>query len=64
MLLKRPLKRLFSQKPSLVVLPNDAAFPYDLIVAMLKTAGIPFVLMQEGIRFPLPGSEEGDAYGL
>jgi hypothetical protein len=64
MLLKRPLNHLFRQKPDLVVLPNDAAFPYDLIVEMLKTAGIPFLLMQEGIRFPLPGSEEGDAYGL
>jgi len=63
LLLKRPLARLFDQKPALVVLPNDAAFPYDLIVAMLKATEIPFVLMQEGIRFPLPGSE-GDAYGL
>jgi hypothetical protein len=63
-LLKWPLKRLFRDKPALVVLPNDAAFPYRLIVGMLKTAAVPFVLMQEGIRFPLPGSEEGDAYGL
>lgn len=64
LLLKRPLMRVFKQRPELVVLPNDAAFPYDLIVGMLKKAAIPFVLLQEGIRFPLPGSEEGDAYGL
>jgi hypothetical protein len=58
------LRRLFGQGPELAALPNDAAFPYDLIVKMLNGAEIPFVLMQEGIRFPLPGSEEGDAYGL
>ncbi len=64
LLLHWRLKRLWRERPELVVLPNDAAFPYDLIVSLLKKAAIPFVLMQEGIRFPLPGSEEGDAYGL
>ena len=64
LLLHWRLKRLFGQRPELVVLPNDAAFPYDLIAGLLNSANIPFVLMQEGIRFPLPGSAEGDAYGL
>jgi hypothetical protein len=64
LLLKKQMRRFFKMQPALVVLPNDAAFPYDLIVEQLKSAGIPFLLRQEGIRFPLPGSEEGDKYGL
>lgn len=48
--------------PGAVVLPNDAAFPYDRLAARLRRAGVPFVLVQEGVRFPLPAAE-GDAYG-
>lgn len=49
--------------PRLAVLPNDAAFPYDRIASLLRRRGIPFVLVQEGIRFPIP--IEGDSgYGL
>jgi len=46
-----------------VVVPNDAAFPYREIASMSRMTGKPFVLMQEGIRFPLPGVREEDAYG-
>ena len=42
--------------PDLVVVPNDAAFPYDRITAALRAAGIPILLMQEGIRFDLPAA--------
>jgi hypothetical protein len=41
-----------------VVIPNDTAFPYDRLVRSM--AGVPFVLMQEGIRFAMP---IGDTYG-
>lgn len=64
LLLERPLRRRWrSAWPDLVVLPNDAAYPYDRIVALLGRLDIPFVLLQEGIRFPLPGVTEEDAYG-
>lgn len=41
---------------------NDTAFPGDKIAAKLTRLGIPFYLMQEGIRFPLPG-EAKSSYG-
>lgn len=62
-MLQRPLQRTFHTHPALVVLPNDAAFPYDHIVKMLHGRDIPFLLMQEGIRFPLPADKKQDAYG-
>jgi hypothetical protein len=46
-----------------MVVPNDAAFPYRELVGLSRLTGRPFVLMQEGIRFPLPGVREEDAYG-
>lgn len=55
-LLNRPLEAIWDDKPDLVVLPNDAAFPYNHIVRQLKKRRIPFVLVQEGIRFPLPST--------
>lgn len=54
LLLQRPLRQSFNQPPDLLILPNDAAFPYNHIVTELHTRRIPFLLMQEGIRFPLP----------
>ena len=47
----------------LAALPNDAAFPYDRIAALLRRRRIPFVLVQEGIRFPIPIEGE-ERYGL
>ena len=41
-----------------VLLLNDAAFPGDRICGWLKSKQIPFTLLQEGIRFPLPGESE------
>lgn len=46
-----------------VLLPNDAAFPYDALAAQLRRAGTPFVLLQEGIRFPLPNEDAASTYG-
>ncbi len=62
-MLQRPLHHTFNTRPNLVVLPNDAAFPYDHIVQMLHGRDIPFLLMQEGIRFPLPTDTGHDTYG-
>lgn len=50
-------------RPARVVLPNDVAFPFDRICGWLRKKKIPFILMQEGIRFPLPNEEGGANYG-
>lgn len=49
--------------PDLVIVPNDIAFPFDRICRWLKRHGIPFILQQEGVRFPLPNEEGLSAYG-
>ncbi|MGW8121952.1 hypothetical protein ACV07N_04770 [Roseivirga echinicomitans] len=41
-----------------VLLMNDAAFPGDKICQWLKHQSIPFYLLQEGIRFPLPNEAD------
>ncbi len=54
----------WAEAPDVVVVPNDAAFPYDRIAAAAARRGLPLVLVQEGIRFPLPVETGQDAYGL
>jgi|GEM_PF-2329266 len=61
--LKRKIGQWLDSEPRLVVLANDAAFPYDLICSMLRERGIPFLLVQEGIRFPLPSGNGSIRYG-
>lgn len=63
LILRPRLSRLLVRKPLLVVLPNDAAFPYNRLVEMLARRDIPYLLVQEGIRFPLPGVPSDQAYG-
>lgn len=46
-----------------VMIPNDAAYPYRELIAALKLCRIPFALLQEGIRFPLPNETDDDRYG-
>jgi hypothetical protein len=46
-----------------VLLGNDSAFPYDRITAQLRKRNIPFLLVQEGIRFRVPLGEDFDEYG-
>lgn len=47
-----------------VVLPNDAAYPYGELCRELRAAGTRFALLQEGIRFELPSeTDTGLAYG-
>lgn len=61
--LVRPAARLQAgPAPDLVVLPNDVAFPYDRLTAVLHARRIAFLLMQEGIRFE-PGGANGRRYG-
>ena len=62
-LLRPRLERALQARPDVAVLPNDVAFPYDRLVRMLHARSVPFVLMQEGIRFPLPAEAGSDRYG-
>jgi hypothetical protein len=61
--LKRRIQRWLGDPPRLVVLPNDVAYPYDIICGFLRQRSIPFVLVQEGIRFPLPAEKDDARYG-
>lgn len=46
-----------------VVLLNDSAYPGNHIAEALRRRNIPFYLMQEGIRFPLPNETADNSYG-
>jgi len=46
-----------------VVIPNDTAYPYRELVVFLKARRVPYALLQEGIRFPLPNETTKDRYG-
>ena len=60
--LRGPVRRLWRASPRLVVTANDAAFPYNRYCSGLRARHIPFILLQEGVRFTLPAA--GDmAYG-
>ncbi len=60
----RPRLRWLLRGTGLVVVPNDAAYPYAELAADLRSRRLPFVLLQEGIRFPLPTEDAaGLAYG-
>lgn len=54
-----PAVRFAARGADVIVIPNDIAFPYDRILAAVGRR-VPIVLMQEGIRFPMPN---GDRYG-
>lgn len=43
--------------PDVVAVMNDAAFPYDGVCAVARRHRVPVVLLQEGVRFPLPAEE-------
>jgi hypothetical protein len=46
-----------------IVVPNDAVFPYTELVDQLRRRRARTVLMQEGIRFRMPESYTGPQYG-
>ena len=54
------------ENTALAVLPNDGAFPYDLICRLLQRKGKTFLVMQEGIRYEVPDKTihgRGGAHG-
>jgi hypothetical protein len=60
----RVLASFAAFRPDLVVVPNDAAFPYDLVCDAAHRAGARVLLAQEGVRFPLPTEQRTRrAYG-
>ena len=46
-----------------VVVPNDAVYPYIELLALLDARGVRTALLQEGIRFPLPLPATRHRYG-
>lgn len=59
-----PRLRRLVRGSDVVVVPNDAAFPYGPLARELRRDGVPFALLQEGIRFPLPTEHlAGAPYG-
>lgn len=63
LLLKPKVLACFESRADLVVVANDAAFPLDKICRILRGRKTPFVLVQEGIRFPVPSMSEKESYG-
>jgi hypothetical protein len=63
LLLAPRLVALLRRRPDLVVLPNDAAYPYDRIGRLTRRRRVQFLLLQEGIRFPLAGQTGVPVYG-
>ena len=60
----KPRLRYLLRGSEVVVVPNDAAFPYAELARALRAGRVPFALLQEGIRFPLPGEQQvGAIYG-
>lgn len=57
-----PRLRWLLRGSGVVVIPNDSVFPYLQLVQSLGERNVPFVLIQEGIRFRLP-SDDDSAYG-
>jgi hypothetical protein len=56
------MKRLL-RGAKVIVVPNDAVYPYIELLADARRRGARTVLMQEGIRFPLPNGYDGPIYG-
>ena len=58
-----PRLRRLLRKARVIVVPNDAVFPYIDVLAQARRRGQASVLMQEGIRFALPNGYDGPTYG-
>lgn len=58
----RPFLKSSIKDVKKVILLNDVAFPGNRIVQFLHNRNIPFFLLQEGIRFPMPKKRKQD-YG-
>jgi hypothetical protein len=46
-----------------VVVPNDAVYPYEDLIRAVRRRGVPVALLQEGIRFTPPAAYGGTVYG-
>lgn len=53
-LLSPSLIECLAPKPDFAVLPNDGAYPYDRICRLLQSLRIPYLILQEGVRFARP----------
>ncbi|NOS90633.1 MAG: hypothetical protein HOP30_01815, partial [Cyclobacteriaceae bacterium] len=60
---KKELEPANQPSPDWAVVPNDIAYPFSKICKWFTKKKIPFLLFQEGIRFPLPNEEGGMPYG-
>jgi len=58
-----PRMRWLLRNASVVVIPNDIGFPYNKLIGERRRRGQRTVLVQEGIRFPLPAKYTGPHYG-
>lgn len=58
-----PRLRWMLRRARVVVVPNDAVFPYFELMDQLHRGRARTVLMQEGIRFQMPPSYTGPRYG-
>lgn len=61
--LLRPRLRSCLGDARVVVVPNDAVYPYIELLAMLDARRVRTALLQEGIRFPLPLPAARHRYG-
>lgn len=52
------VRKALAARPDLVMLFNDAAYPYDRICRKLRKSRVPFVLIQEGIRYDVADSAQ------
>jgi hypothetical protein len=58
-----PRLRYLLRGSQVVVVPNDAVYPYEDLIRGLRRRGVRVVLMQEGIRFTPPNAYGGAVYG-
>jgi hypothetical protein len=58
-----PRLRWMLRGARVIVVPNDAVYPYTELVDQLRRTRAPTVLMQEGIRFQMPARYTGPQYG-
>jgi hypothetical protein len=58
-----PRLRHLLRRTQVVVVPNDAVYPYEELIKGLRRRGVRVALLQEGIRFTPPAAYGGTVYG-
>jgi len=61
--LRWPTLAALRPHPQHVVVPHDSSFPFNRVCEWMRSRKIGFTLVQEGIRFPLPGEVQDSLYG-